>query len=152
MKLLTIISLLLSLFLIWQWFDHCGEEVVLGETLPFCNDCSTFASVLRLIFLAGAGTVVGVTVKRPQPPTVLYRPFSYPVRELRIHWHRLALLIAVLGFPLWISWLDFYTDIPGPDEIWITKRACVNAEVKATFLWAIEVTFVVLGFRILHRN
>ena len=152
MKLLILISLFLSLLLIWEWFDHCGEEVVLGETLPFCNDCSTFASVVRLILLVVAGVFVGLTVKRGQSPTVVYRPFSYPAHAFRIHWHRLALLIALLGFPLWISWLDFYTDIPEPNEVWLIKSACSNAEVKATFLWTIELTFVVFGFRILNKS
>ena len=150
MKLLTMISLVLSLFLIWEWFDHCGAEVVVGETLPFCNDCSTFASVLRLLILVGAGSLIGLIASHGQPPTVVYRPFAYPAHEFRIHWHRIALLIVVLGFPIWISWLDFYTDIPGPDEIWITRKACGRAEVKASFLWFFELGFIVLAFKFLH--
>ena len=152
MKFLTIISLLLSLSLIWQWFDHCGDNIFVGNTLPWCNACSTLTSVMRMFMLVVAGLLVALIIKRGQPPTLIYRPFIYPTHEIRIHWHRIALLIAILGFPLWIGWVDYYTDIPGPDEIWLTRQACYDAEVKASFLWFFEMMTIVATLYFLNRG
>ena len=153
MKAMNIITLYLGCRLGWIWFDRCGPtDIGLGEALPFCLDCSGMATFVRLLFLGIASYCI-YRLLRLQPSDIqIHDVDAPPGRTFLIHWHRIVLLLALLSYPLWVSWVDTNTIIPGPDAIWITRTSCHYAGFKGTMLWGIVLTFVVFGFRILHRN
>lgn len=152
MKALKLITLFLGCRLIWIWFDQCGKDLGIGDTLPFCLDCSGMASFMRLLLL---GVAIWRTFRLYQfPPdyTEIYENTSSPAKMIRIHWHRIALLLVLMIYPLWVSWVDANTNIPGPDAFWIVNSSCGYPGVKGTMLWCIVLLFIVWGLKILHRN
>lgn len=152
MKVLRIVALFLGCMLVWRWFDLCGADLGIGETLPYCIGCSSTASGVRLVMLIVAVIVIGVILKHCPAVTQIYDNQPPLAQTYRIHWHRIALLLAILSFPLWVSWVDAHTIIPGPESLPFTRSTCHNSDVKGTMFWAIELIFVVWGFKILHRS
>lgn len=152
MKALKIIVLFLACRLCWIWLDQCGADLGLGEALPFCLDCSSLATMMRLLFLiAGAYWVFHMLQRRPEDTQL--RDDDAPLgRTYLIHWHRIILLVAIVTYPLWVWWVDSNTFIPGPDALSITRPICRYAGVKGTLIWVLVVGFVTLGFRVLHRS
>ncbi|MCH9031991.1 MAG: hypothetical protein IIB00_07005 [candidate division Zixibacteria bacterium] len=152
MKALKIIALFLGCSLAWLWIDQCGAYLRVGETLPFCIDCSGMATFMRIVLLGIAMYGFYRIIQSRPDDTELLDPDTPPGRTYLIHWHRIALLLALLTYPLWLSWIDDNTIIPGPDALWLTRNSCRYAGVKGTLLWGVELSFVVITFRILHRN
>ena len=152
MKTLKIIALFLACRLVWKWVDLCGADLSLGETLPFCIECSGMATVMRLLLLGIAiWRILRLLQSRPEY-TQIYENDTPFARTFLIHWHRIALLLALLTYPLWIWWVDANTLIPGPDAIGFINSSCRCPGFKGTLFWGIELIFVVCGFRILYRN
>ena len=152
MKLLKIIALFLLCRLAWIWFDRCGDDLGLGETLPFCIECSGLATIMRLFLLGFATWVIARMLESDPEYMQLYENDMSPAHSYRIHWHRIALLIGIVAYPLWVWWLSINTIIPGPNEVWLIQSSCHYPGVKGTMLWGIVLTFVVWGFRLLHKN
>jgi len=152
MKTLKIIALLLACRLAWKWVDLCGADLGLGETLPFCIECSGLATVMRLLLLGLAiWSILRLLQSRPEY-TQIYENDAPPAQTFLIHWHRIALLLALVTYPLWIWWIDTNTLIPGPEAVWFMDSSCRYPGFKGTLFWGIELIFVVCGFRILYRN
>ena len=151
-KILYIIALFLGCRLAWIWVDQCGANLGMGETLPFCLECSGFVSVLRLIILGIVINYIYEILKYPPIDTELIQRDINSVQTLRIHWHHIFLLLGIITYVLWISWIDKNTTIPGPDAFIILKKSCQYAGFKGTLLWAIEMVFVSLGFKILYKE
>jgi len=149
-RLLYIISLFLGCRLCWIWIDQCGAELGMGETLPFCLECSGLATGIRLILLGISGWLIYKILKRLPEETSILEKDVYPAKTIRIHWQRIILLLGIISYPLWIYWIDKNTFIPGPEAFIITRVSCNYPGVKGTLLWAVEMTFVVLGFKILY--
>jgi len=152
MKVLKLIALFLGCRLIWTWFDRCGDDLGLGETLPFCIECSALTTVMRLLFLAIAIWGVSRLIESEPEYVQLHDNDMPPAHSYRIHWHRIALLLAILAYPLWIWWIASNTILPGPDAFSLTRSSCRFPGVKGTLLWGIVLSFLVWGFRILHKN
>lgn len=152
MKALKIMALFLACSLVWRWLDQCGADLGVGETLPFCIDCSGMATFMRMVFLGAAIYGFYRIFQRQPENTEILDPDAPPGRTYLIHWHRIALLLALLTYPLWLWWIDSNTTIPGPDSVFLIINSCKYAGFKGTLLWGVELTFVVLTFRILHRN
>ena len=152
MKLLKIVALFLGCRLAWIWFDRCGPELGLGETLPFCNECSGIVTIMRLLFLGLAIWIITRLLESEPEYMQLYDNDMPPAHSYRIHWQRVALLVAIVTYPLWVWWVDINTLIPDPSDIWLTRSSCRYAGVKGTMLWGIVLTFVVWGFRLLHKS
>lgn len=152
MKLLKLIAIFLWCRLVWTWFDLCGSDLGLGESLPFCIECSGLISALRIIILLITIRLIVMIVNNPPGYTQIYDEDRPPGQVYRIHWHRIALLASIVSYPLWVWWIDKNTLIPGPDSVWLIESSCHNPEIKGTFLWCIVNLFAVWGFRILHRD
>ena len=150
MKLLKIIVLFLGCRLAWKWLDLCGSDLGIGETLPFCIECSGIATAMRLLLLGIAFWIILIMLRSRPAYTQLYEDDRPPAQTFRIHWHRIALLLAIITYPLWIWWVDKNTIIPGPDAVLFIRTSCDYPGVKVTILWGIELIFGVWGFRILH--
>ena len=151
-KVVKLAILFLGCRLAWIWFEQCGADLGLGETLPFCLECSGIATIVRLLLLVIALWIIFKLYQIPPDNTEVYENISSPVQMIRIHWHRIALLLVLLTYPLWIWWVDSNTNIPGPDAFWITNSSCNYTGFKGTMLWGIELLFAVWGLRILHRG
>jgi len=151
-KVVRLTILFLGCRLAWIWFDQCGADLGLGETLPFCLDCSGMSTVMRLLLLGVALWGIFILYQFPPDNTEIYESISSPAQMIRIHWHRIALLLVLMTYPLWIWWVDANTSIPGPDGFWITSSSCRYPGVKGTMLWGIVLLFAVRGLKILHRN
>lgn len=152
MKLLKLIALLFGCMLVWEWFDRCGSDVGFGEALPFCIDCSGFTTICRFIMLTLAGWMMYRIVQTPPDETEIYGDSTEEERTYLIHWHRIALLVSLLLYPLWVLWLDANTNIPGPECVPFFRLTCRYVGFKGTVLWGIALLFVGLGFRILHKD
>ncbi|MCP4603464.1 MAG: hypothetical protein GY847_23590 [Proteobacteria bacterium] len=152
MKALKIIALFLGCRLAWSWVDQCGADLGMGETLPFCIECSSAATTMRLLLLGIAIWSI-IRLLKSQPDNIqLHEDNELPAQTYRIHWHRIALLLAILTYPLWVWWIDINTIIPGPDALWPTSSSCRYPGVKGTIQWGIELIFVVCGFKVLHKD
>ena len=152
MKTLKIIALFLGCRLVWKWIDLCGADLGLGETLPFCIECSGMATVMRLLLLGIAVWIVFRLLESHPEETQMYEDDAPPGQTFRINWHRIALLLSLVTYPLWVWWVDKNTIIPDPDTLWLIRASCRYPGVKGTILWGIELIFVVGGFKVLHRN
>lgn len=152
MRALKIITLLLGCRLAWNWVDQCGADLGMGETLPFCIECSGSATAMRLLLLSTAIWSIYRLLQSQPDSTQLYEDDAPPAQTYLIHWHRIALLLALLTYPLWVWWVDINTIIPGPDALWLTSSSCQYQGVKGTILWGIELIFVVWGSRVLHKD
>ena len=152
MKTLKIITLFLGCRLVWKWIDLCGADLGLGETLPFCIECSGMATVMRLLLLGIAVWIVFRLLESHPEETQMYEDDAPHGQTFRIHWHRIALLLSLVTYPLLVWWVDKNTIIPGPDTLWLTWASCRYPAVKGTIFWGIELIFVVWGFKVLHRN
>ncbi len=151
-KIMSIIALLLGCRLLWIWVDLCGPDLGMGETLPFCLECSGFVSVFRLLILGVAIMNINKTLKSPPEETQLLQRSVNQVQTVRIHWHRIFLLFGIISYPIWIYWIDKNTAIPGPDAIIIFQASCKYAGFKGTVLWGIQMLFVTAGFKILYEE
>jgi len=152
MKLLKIIALFLGCRLIWIWFDLCGDDLGLGETLPFCIKCSGAATFFRLVFLGLAIWIIVRLLQNQPTGTQIFEEEEPPGHTFIIHWHRIALMLALVSYPLWIWWIDKNTIIPSPNEIWLIRYSCIYPGVKGTMLWGLVLLFIVGGFGILHKR
>ena len=152
MKTLKIISILLICRLVWKWIDLCGADLSLGETLPFCIECSGMATFMRLLLLGIAIWIILRLLRSRPEYTQIYENDAPPGQTFLIHWHRIVVLFALVTYPLWISWVDTNTLIPGPDAVWLTSSSCRYPGFKGTLFWGIELIFIVCGFRVLHKN
>lgn len=151
-RLLPIISTLVAFYFIRQWYSTCGSDISVGHTLPFCNDCTAWVTMFRLLVLAGAVAAVIKMLRREPVSTVVYRPFTQPVRVVRIHWGRIILLGLILTFPLWRWWVDLNTDLPEVADIWLIRRACIDTGFKGTLIWIAELGTVVLCIHIITKE
>ena len=152
MKALKIITLLLCCRLAWIWLDQCGANLGMGESLPFCIECSGITTFFRLLLLALAAYMISrILGSAPSPMQVYNRDLPYG-RTFQIHWHRIILLLLVLGYPLWVAWVDANTFIPGPNRVPLLDLSCRHSGFKGSLLWAIEMICVVWTLRILHRS
>ena len=151
-KLLYLVILFLSCRLMWIWFQQCGTILGMGETLPFCIDCEPFATLVRLILLGIVIWYISKPLHEPVAETVLVDQDITPVEILSIHWHRIFVLLALLSYPIWIDWLDSNMKLPSPWDIFLISASCEYDGLKGTFLWTIEMLFVAVGFRILHKT
>jgi len=149
-KLLKIIAIFLFCRLVWIWIDRCGADLGLGETLPFCIECSGITTLIRLILLALAMRFVLYLLQRPPAYNQLYGDDIVPVRTYRVYWHRIAFLLGILTYPLWVWWIDKNTIIPGPDAVWLIRESCLHPGFKGTLLWGVVLLFIVWVFKTLH--
>lgn len=100
MKALKLVSLFLGCRLIWAWFDLCGANLGIGETLPFCLACSGLATTMRLLLFVGAALAMYRLFQIPPIETVIREADLPPGQMYRIHWHRIALVVVILTYPL----------------------------------------------------
>ncbi len=152
MKALKIIALFLGCRLVWTWLDQCGADLGLGEALPFCLACNGLTTIVRLMILAGGAHVFYGILRKPADETEIVDPDLPPGRMYLIHWHRIALLLVIVLYPLWVWWIDRNTIIPGPQASVLTRFICESTAVKGTVIWSIVVTFIVASFGVLHKN
>ncbi len=151
-KIMKIIVLFLGCRLLWIWVDQCGAEIGMGESLPFCLECTGFVSLLRLAVLGGTIHSIYKTLQRQPDVTDLIEREIPQAQTVRIHWDRIFLLLAILLYPIWVYWVDINITIPGPNETFILKGACKYARFKGTLLWIIEMLFISMSFKLLHNN
>ncbi len=152
MKALKIIAVFLACRLVWIWLDQCGADLALGDALPFCLQCNGFSSVFRLSFLGAAGYVIFRTLQEAPDVELLPEDDPTPGQSYIIRWDNIAILIAVVSYPLLIWWLDEHTTIPGPQNMILFDLVCKYAGFKGTLIWGVIVTFLVISFRILYRK
>jgi len=152
MKALKLIALFLTCRLAWIWVDRCGADIGLGESLPFCIECSGFQSLLRIVALAFSIVRIAILLRTETDITQIHQALAYPGQQFKIHWHRIALLGSIVTYPIWAWWVDKNTIIPGPDRVWILSSACVYPGFKGSLLWIIVLVLIVRGLRILHKN
>jgi hypothetical protein len=152
MKILKMIALFLACRLVWIWLDQCGADLGLGDALPFCLNCSGVATFFRLGVL-GLGVYVVIRFLQ-EPPDIDHFPEDDPIpgQTYIVHWDRIALLFAVVTYPLWIWWVDSNTAIPGPAASLLTKSICKYAGLKGTLIWSVIVTFCVMSFKFLYKK
>ncbi len=151
-KIMSLISLFLGCHLLWIWVDQCGADLGMGESLPFCLECSGFVSIIRLLILGLSVKFIYKTLQTSVDETeLLQRNYPHPQR-IRIHWHRIFLLFSIISYPIWVWWIDKNTTIPGPHEIFLFQASCKYAGFKGTLLWMIEMLFITVGFKILHKK
>ncbi len=151
-KLLKIIAFFLLCRLAWIWVDRCGENLGLGEALPFCLECSGLATIMRLVFLGVAVWGIQRELRSPPAITQIYEDDMPPAHSYRIYWHRIGLLLGILTYPLWAFWVDANTAIPGPGDLPILSAVCSSPGFKGTLLWAVVLVFLYIGLKILHRR
>ncbi len=152
MKALRITVLFIICRLLWIWLDQCGSDLGFGEALPFCVECSGITTAIRLMMLAlGSYVFIQILQERPEE-TQIRDDDTPPGRTYLIHWHRIALLLIILFYPVLIAWFDQNTTIPGPDALALTNDICSDTEFKGSIIWGLIVTFIVSSLKILHRK
>lgn len=152
MKALKLVALFLACRLVWIWIDQCGADIGLGETLPFCLECSGFQSFLRITTLIVSVLRIAILLRSRPDVTQIHQALTYPGQQFRIYWHRIALFVSIVTYPIWIWWVDRNTTIPGPDRIWIFSSSCTYPGLKGSLLWIITLVFIVRSLRILNKS
>lgn len=152
MQALKIIAVFLACRLVWTWLDLCGADLGVGEALPFCHNCNGFATTVRLLFLGLGGFVIFRTLQEAPNVELIPEDDPTPGQSYIIRWDNIAILIAVVGYPLWVWWLDQNTTVPGPQDMILFDLLCRYAGFKGTLIWGVIVTFLVMSFRILYRK